>query len=277
MSAINLTSAGSDLSVLDAVLATLPPPTPPEPSKEEVSAAQEVAAKVEELETPGVFITLLTNFVRVEMLNGAVRDYSYADFVKVFLKFHGALDTEETSTGPSMKLPRNVYVLDQTSSRLRLGQFYPECIQSVNYLDNIRPSVVPNIIITTILRKEKTGVYRMEDVKYWCTNRTFESFDKELITARNIGRGIQYLPFSNTYETGSLCFGTVPVTREFKDNDLRAVRRYYDLLWESAFNNDLGVRALSDRGDTTVSQWYKLLADLAKEGKPFPYSKIGLS
>ena len=108
MSAINLTSAGSDLSVLDAILATPPLPTPPEPSKEEVSAAQEVAAKVEELDTPGVFITLLTNFVRVEMLNGAVRDYSYADFVKVFLKFHGALDTAETSTGPSMKLPRHV-------------------------------------------------------------------------------------------------------------------------------------------------------------------------
>lgn len=253
------------------------PQTPPLPPPLEIPKTP--PPEVEYEDQPGFHMQLFRDFVRLELLNGAVKDYSYADFTQAFLAFRGVLnEKEEAADSPLMKLPRNVYAIRNLKTRLTIGQYYPEGKQIVNYLGTKRESVVPNILVVTTLIKQKDFRYTLEAVKYWCTNRLYEQFDKEIYTSRSVASGIQYLPFSNTYEDGTLCYGNNSVTREFLANDLRAIRGYYDVLFNSPFNNDLGIRALHNTPDHgfSVASWYDHLAALAAENKPFPYATVGL-
>lgn len=233
---------------------------------------------VEEIEKEGFNIQLLDSFVRVTLLNGTYFDYSYSDFCDAIQQFQGNL-TETSKEGKTLLLPRNVYILNETPTSLQIGQYFPQGIQSVNFCGTVRPSVVPNIIVTTTLKKGSTkGEYTTGSVLYWCTHLSYEELDKKIYTSRSLSKGIQFLPFSNTYDNGTLCYGGNAIIRNYTKYDLRGVRRNYDVLFDSPFNHDLGIRALADgaSGVYSTASWFDKLALLAKENQPFPYSEIGL-
>lgn len=239
----------------------------------------EVAEKVEEIEVSGLRVDLLPSFVRVYLANGVTRDVSHEEFTKSLLGYYNLLQaTEEVNL--DLKLPRNTYRVQKTSTGLILGQYYPESIQQVNYNETVRPSITPNIIITSILSlvAGTKNDYKLDNATYWATSRSYEEFSKDIVRRADHSRHIGLLPFTNVYDEGHLCYGNNSVTRDFKAGNLLAVRTYYDVLWHpSIFNNDLGVRALRNQDrDYSIPDWYTKLANCAKDGLPFPYADIGI-
>lgn len=236
-------------------------------------AVVEVEKPEDFVEVHGVRADLLENSVKLHLSNGTTRLISYPDFAQTLLTF---LDkAQETKVATVRLLPSNLYVIEETVSTLNLGFYFPERIQKVNYRNDIKDRVVPNIILNVYLTKgPNKGDYKFRDAKYYCTNLPLSRLTKTMVTGT--GPNINILPFTNVYREGNLCMGGNAVITDFLANDLRPTIWYHDMLWASPFNDDLGVAAL--KRDSTFrenhSAWYSHLAKLAKDGKGFPYKEI---
>lgn len=244
-----------------------------------VPAPAAVEAPVENpddfIEVHGTRVDLLENGVKLHLNNGTTRVVSYGDFSQALLSF---LDKAQESKVATLRmLPSNVYVIEEGVGHLNLGFYYPERIQNVNYLGNIEPRIVPNIILTVYLSRgagDKKFDFKFRDARYYCTNLPLTRLPREIVT--KTGPSISILPFTNVYSEANLCMGGNSIIADFLNNDLRATSWYHDMLWASPFNNDLGVRALTEGSKYRGSNesWYNYLAKLAKEGKGFPYEEV---
>ena len=139
--------------------------------------------------------------------------------------------------------------------------------------DSTEPNTVKIVsIISVYLSKSDSNIFKVTDSKYFATKEPLGSISRTLATSSS---GFSNLPFSNVYDSGSLCFGTAMKISSFTPPDLRGVHSYYQVLFDSAFNNDLGIKALkSGRRQEPVSKWYDYLATLAADKKPFPYKEL---
>lgn len=227
------------------------------------------------IEVHGTRLDLLENAVKLHLSNGTTRIVSYVDVVQTMLSF---LDKAQESKVATLRLlPPNVYAIEEGVGHLNLGFYFPERVQNVNYLGDVKPRIVPNIIMTVSLTKgagDKKLDFKFRDARYYCTNLPLARLSKEIVT--KTGPNIMILPFTNVYGEANLCMGGNSIITDFLANDLRGVSWFHDMLWASPFNNDLGVRALKreDPRRERPAEWYKLLAQLAKDGKGFPYSEI---
>jgi hypothetical protein len=227
------------------------------------------------VEVHGTRVDLLENSVRLHLSNGTTRMINYADFSSTLLTF---LDkANETSGSITRFLPTNVYVLEEGPGHLNLGFYFPETTKNVNFMGNIRKSVVPNIILNVLLSRgvgSKKYDYKFRGAKYYATNLPLSRLSKEMI--KGTGPNIALLPFTNVYDNADLCMGGNAVLQDFPNNDLRPVGWFYEMLWASPFNTDLGLKSL--KGDSRFkrdpSVWYSHLAKLATDGKPFPYEEL---
>lgn len=223
----------------------------------------------------GLPATLFPTGVRVEIGQGYTKIISYEDFLEVVNELVGEKKNEDIGT--SFNLPLGCFWINQTKDKLELACFYPEgkrplvFSNSLSSAPSTREVIAPNIIILhSLKKKEKAGEWTLAASWYFCTNKGVEEFPRTKPSLTN--RSISILPFSNVYDDGRLCMGENQGIINYKDNNLAPLNWYFDLLWASPFNNDLGVRAVH-RYDT-VGTWYSDLAALAKEGKPFPYHRL---
>lgn len=232
---------------------------------------------IEDTSREGIRVDMLDDFVRVYLLNGTTKDLGYMDFVISLLDFHGKLKSEDESSDSPLQLPENVYAIENTATRLKIGQYFPGGIREVQYNSSKVPRLVPNIIISIVLLKQaEKGSFEVESIKYLCTSLAFQELPRKIYAGPNLAGKISILPFSNMYDRGDMCFGANQTVRNFTKNDLRGLKRYHDVLWDSPFNDDLGVRALRTSTYGTTAKWFAYLAKCAKDGLPFPYSDIGI-
>lgn len=250
-----------------------PPTAPPEVIILGSSPKDEPLEKLDRLED-GIPVCLFKTGVRVEIKPGIYKMISYDDFLSDLRSNRDALDGD-ISAGRKIFLPTGCFYLETSATAIKLSCFYPEKVENISFMGTVRKSVIPNIIISSILygRGEE---FTLQEAKYFVSKNPFQSIRREFVTSNC---GYPYLPFTNVYDDGRLCYGTAMKASKYKLPDLRPIHSLYQVLFDSDFNNDLGLRNLKSEtyrsnGVNGHRKWYELLEHLAKTNKPFPYEEV---
>jgi hypothetical protein len=222
------------------------------------------------IHVPSTTVTLLDSAVRIELQPGMYKYVTYPDFISS-LKTN--LDEKDGSNSKKEEyyLPNGTFYFRKTERDIFLSMYYPECVRDINYLGNIRKSVLPNIVLSVKLLNNGAE-WAVVDSRYFSTRDPLGAIPRAFIERSH---GLPLLPFTNIYEDARMCFGTAIKISKFKLPDLRGVNSYHQVLFDAPFNNDLGLYALGDneyRRD--YPKWYEHLAKLAEDNKPFPYEKL---
>jgi len=192
------------------------------------------------------------------------------------LDFKGILDTLlQAETKLVMNaLPYNCFVFAKSNTEMRLSCYHPEKMMEITHAYDGYSTVTdkytipfPNTIITFKLGLD-SGLWKIQDVKYFCTNKKVTQLPEDtIITEPNYAEGIWTMPFPNYYGDGRMCYGrnTMPTTFT---NNLRGLDYYYQVIFGSPFNNDLGIGSTEQRIDP--KNWFKKLSKLTE----FPYDEL---
>lgn len=242
------------------ISAEVPPPIP-EPDKTIVSNVQ--ATKAE----------FMTDCVRLDLGGGFTKLVDYASFFATFSKF---METKEKVTKEQgLLLPSNVIWLSQTATHVKVVCYYPEGVKKVNFCGTSVPRITPNVIVCHQLEVTKTG-HKVIDTRYLSTNIPLQSLDRKFFTGPSHANNIYILPFSNMYDSGAMCTGANQLPKQFEKGDLRGLHHYHEMIFNSPFNHDLSVKAISSNNRYyQPTEWFAYLAKIAKDPNPkFPYSEL---
>lgn len=250
---MNETSA-SQVAAPEAAPEAAPPPPPP--SKEfTVQSA-----------------SFTESFVQVSLASGLTKNLSWADFVKIMMEVNGSIQSAPLRSSPFL-LPPNTYYFNPQDGVIDLNVYHPSAVKKCTFYGKDYQCRVPNIVLSFTLKFDiKTGKGGVNSVKYWCTDKPAGNMPVGPITNHNHKQGIYLLSMPNVYERADLCFGQNVMPSQVINFDLRGLHWYYDVMWNSPFNNDLGVPGLKNNRD--VETWLKLLAQKATDNQPFPYEML---
>jgi hypothetical protein len=221
----------------------------------------------------GMNIQLLEDAAVLELPNGILKTISLQDFVTLVNSSFGRVAEE---AGNEVLLPRNCFYFSTTPKSIKLSLYYPEAVQTLQFQSGgpvkYYKVATPNIVICLdlIIRGSKATVSAS---KYFCTDRPLATFTVRHNTAVDRTVGLYLLPFSNIYDDGKLCTGDNVMPAEMDRKDLRKANWYHDVLFNSPFNNDLGLHAVAG-WDMGVEAWYRYLQEEAAAGRKFPYEKL---
>lgn len=247
-----------------------------------VEAATEAAAILEAekiVETKSaVKAEFLDNCVRVEFDHGYKKLLEYDDFDEVFRNMMGKVKTVEKSVEYNLSWPANVIWSSVSATRIKLTCFYPGGIRNVDYRGTSLPRVTPSILISHTLdaKPGSAGGWRVYEPLFFGTELPSSRIERKYYAAPSTATGIYLLPFANMYDNGRMCLGSNHLPLNLEKGDLRPLNAYYHVIFNSPFNQDLGVKALSpDSRYASTDSWFKYLADLAKEPNPrFPFQEL---
>lgn len=230
----------------------------------------------EHLQSPGQIIsmealpiTMFKDYVEVEITAGVKKLLTYEDFKLLIDKALNDVKVESSIKG--MLPPSNMIFFNQTATSIQLNCYYTGTTREMLYGSTKMNIVTPNIILSITLRRENSD-WLVNDTRYLCTDLPVNKLPKTFIQEVQPSKGIYLMPMSNTYDDGRMCFGGNSMPVRFKDENLRGLDWYFRYLWETPFNSDLGIRAIGS--SMGVTDWYRHLAAIAKEGKPFPYTSL---
>lgn len=212
-------------------------------------------------------VYIMDSCVKV-VINGADKFISLDTFLEVIDR---SVSAERASRVEDMFLPSNVLYIGRSASKLFINCYYAGGVKNLKYGRYDRPSVVPNIIVSHSL-DSKGSEWQVSSTKYFCTDLTPAKLPRRFINGISAPDRIFLLPFTNTYTDGRMCYGGNTMPARFADGNLRGLDWYYQYMFESPFNDDLGIRALSRA--PSPSEWYATLAKKAKDGEPFPYDRL---
>ncbi|MNK27622.1 hypothetical protein D3C87_459840 [compost metagenome] len=218
-------------------------------------------------------LILLEDCVIVKIGKGAAeteKRISYEDFKTIL---NTALGRREDEKLDGFHLPSNCFYFAKSASAIQISCYYQERTADIKYMSSTMTIRVPNIIISHTLTRHPGGVMKLTGTRYFCTDVPVNRLpqDKFINQVENSKR-IFLNPFSNTYNEGHMCYGGNSMPQTYNDNNLRGLDYYYQFLFNSPFNNDLGISAVSN---TYVENWYMDLADVAKQPDPkFPYNRL---
>lgn len=215
-------------------------------------------------------VNLCENFVEIIEKNKKInRVISYESFKAMIDR---SLNTTETVLDiRGTLLPSNVFFMSQSKNRMYLNCYYPGGNRKMLYMDGSMEIAAPNIVISHVLQLDGAD-WIVSSSKFMCTDLPISKLPKNFIEVHDNKLGLYLLPMSNTYAEGNMCYGGNHMPARFKDNNLRGLDWYYRFLWETPFNNDLGIKAIGDSHG--VKDWYKVLEKEAKDNKPFPYKML---
>lgn len=250
----------------------------PDPGK--VTVVETKPVKQDTVQVPGVRLDLLEDTALIHMLNGQTKEVNYDELVNLLISFYDKKKKSlSADSSTSILLPDNLYRMSQGEKTLQLCFYYPERVGDVNYNGKIRASTIPNVIVTANFKRSKADEpFQMSSVRYFCTSLKRTEFSGEAIWSPDRNRKITVLPFTNVYDAGELCFGSNFSSIKLPTNDYRPAAWLYNVLWESPFNNDLGLKALHADSPYKyeLAGWYKHLAERAEKGEGFPYKELGI-
>jgi hypothetical protein len=168
-------------------------------------------------------------------------------------------------------LPSNTFYFARSLTNIQLSCYYTGGIRNVKYYSSDRPSVVPNLIVSHTLTKIQDA-WSVGASKYFVTDMPASSLPNRFVNAISPQEHIFQMCFTNTYIDGRMCYGGNSMPQVFRQNNFRGLDWYYQFLFETPFNDDLGLPGVKNR--PSPSTWYTKLAELAAEGKPFPYQDL---
>jgi hypothetical protein len=212
-------------------------------------------------------VKLFQDYVEIDMGTQGKKSLSYPDFRHIL----GNVVHEQVKEDlPGILPPSNMIFFSQNSKEIRLSCYYPSSIRPLLYNGMKMEIVAPNMIISHVLRRDGKDWVTYSS-KYFCTDNPINKLPKTFIDDVDHNRRIFLSALSNTYAEARMCTGGNHMPARFKDDNLRGLDWYYKFLWESPFNDDLGIAAV--RG-MYVSDWYNILSQAAKDGKSYPYEKL---
>lgn len=229
----------------------------------------EEVAEVRTQEVEAQEIYLLANCAKVVMSNGVEKYVSYRDLLSVIRAINEEADNAVLE---GFNLPSNVFFFGRGGDNIQINTYFSSRPANLKYLDTSFDIITPNMILShSLIRKNGKPDWMIQNTKYLCTDQPVGNLPKTFINGVNHANRIYLSPFSNTYGGGEMCYGGNTMPSRFVDNNLKPLEWYYQFLWESPFNADLGLHGVSG---LTPEQWYKHLAAEAKKGNPFPYTKL---
>lgn len=219
----------------------------------------------------------LEEVVKVSFSNGIEKYVSYEDFSK---SLRETIDSAQSvAEGAAFNLPSNTFFFSHSSSEVNLNMYYAARTNKLKFInpDTGRTKemdiVMPNLILAIQLKAAPAkGSWKIHGSRYFCTDLPVSKLPKTFINSVRHADRVYLMPMSNTYGEGNMCFGGNSMPVNMAENNLRTLDWYYQYLWESPFNSDLGIRAVSS--GLSVKAWYESLAAASAEGKPFPYDKL---
>lgn len=221
-----------------------------------------------EFDTSFISANFFSDYVEMDLGKNVKKCLSYPDFRKIL---NNVVHEESKEELPGILPPSNIIFFSQNAKEIRLTCYYPSSIRTLHYANRKREIVTPNMIISHILGKDGKD-WIVKSSRYFCTDNPVSKLPKTFIYEVNHGNRIYLSAMSNTYADAKMCFGNNSMPVRFKDDNLRGLDYYYKFLWETAFNDDLGIAAIS-RG-SYVNEWYQTLVDAATEKKKFPYERL---
>ncbi len=212
-------------------------------------------------------VLLLKDFVEVEISKNVKKQIGYKEFREILGR--GINDTTDVKI-EGLLPPSNLIFLSQTAKQVRLNCYYSSAVRDMLYGSQKLRIVTPNVIISHTLNKDGED-WVLANTMYFSTDNPISKLPRTFISQVSNRDRIYYHAMSNTYDLGNMCYGGNAMPSRFKDNNLRGLDYYFNFLWTTPFNDDLGIRGASY---DSVRGWYRLLADLAKEKKGYPYDKL---
>lgn len=222
-------------------------------------------------------VSVMESSVRIDLGGGTYKYISIEDFMKI-LSTASSKVREDVVVG--YQLPSNVFFLASSGTNLYLSCYYPGGVKNLKYqrgsskevLD--RPSAIPNIIISHKIAIESDKL-TMQSSQYFCTDLPVSSLPGEFLTRPAHEKRVFLLPFTNTYGSANMCFGQNSMPTTFTNGVLKGLHWYYQYLFESPFNDDLGLNAIDrEKFSGPPQEWYSLLATKAEGGESFPYDML---
>ena len=223
------------------------------------------------VDTMGQHIIMLEDCVLVmvgDTKSVVEKRISYEDFRDII---GGVVGHRNQDNLEGFQLPSNCFYFARSSETIQLSCYYGERVADMRHNTKKYTVKAPNFVISHNLQKQGK-IWRVTGSRYFCTNAKVGNLPKSFIWSVNGNQHIYLSPFPNTYSEGNMCYGHNSMPSQMADNNLRGLDWYYQFLFESSFNNDLGLRALST--EPSIENWFKKLADTAKENKPFPYEDL---
>jgi hypothetical protein len=213
-------------------------------------------------------VQFFEDHVRAILSGGVEKLLSHDEFRAILNKTLGVTESQKLD---GFNLPSNVFYFAKSSSEIQISCYYQSRVAEIRYHNKKMKIVLPNIIISHILNANGKQEWQMQSSKYFCTQKTVSQLPRTFIDKVDHGAGIYLQPMSNTYDEGRMCYGQNQMVNRFVENNLRGLDWYYQYMFESPFNDDLGIRAVAE---TNPKAWYSELEQLAKQDKPFPYNRL---
>lgn len=215
----------------------------------------------------------LEDCVRLDLGKGYQKLIEYSDFDAEWTKFMGKKEVETKEVG--LMLPSGVVWMSHSATKLKIMCYYPEGVKNINYRGNSVPRVAPNVIISHTLDSTKTG-WKVTGSWYLATDLPLSQMSREFYTKSNHAKNIFILPFSNMYDNGTMCTGANQLPKSFDKGDIRGLHHYHEMVFNSPFNNDLGVKAVGTGSRyCNAEDWFALLREIALKPNPkFPYEHL---
>lgn len=251
------TSEQDQAPVSQTLTGETPPPDIPEP----------------EAEVPSLTLHVMENCVKVTDSDGMSKFLAIDAAITSLVKF---LSESESTSGKVEHYPEGLIYRERTPSSTYLLFYRPESHQNLAYGSFKAKIVVPHIVLGVSLSKTTEG-WKVSGCFYAATNLPLAKMPRERISASHLrsGKGFTTMPFTNVYNDGRLCYGGNSMPVNISGDDFRQLGWYYDVLWNSPFNDDLGIYSLRTRDKyPTYLSWFEHLAKLAEKNEPFPYDDL---
>jgi hypothetical protein len=213
-------------------------------------------------------VQFFEDHVRAILSGGVEKLLSHDEFRSILNKTMGVSESQKID---GFSLPSNVFYFAKSSSEIQISCYYQTRIETIKYHTKKLKIVLPNIIISHVLAAAGKNEWVMQSSRYFCTPKTVSQLPRTFINSIDHAASIFLQPLSNTYGEGNMCYGANQMVNRFVENNLRGLDWYFQYMFESSFNDDLGIRSVEG---ASPQSWYSELKALADENKPFPYHRL---
>lgn len=226
----------------------------------------------------GITVDLLDDCVQVHQGKGITKFIAYEVFLELLNKIANKNGTKEKRQ--DYYLPSGTYYFTVSSTTMQVACYYPECKREIKYRprgvsssESRMTVVIPNLVIAHTLTKKDSTTWVVSDSRYLVTYKTLSQIERRFPSKSD--PDMERMCFTNVYGDARLCYGENVRVAELKMPDLRGLSWYYEILFISPFNDDLGLNMLTKTAfRENYSSWYKHLEKLAQTNGSFDYKDV---
>lgn len=242
----------------------------------DIAIEQEVATPAQEvnfIDALGHHVILFEDSVGIMVGNNSSaieKRISYEDFATII----GAITDRRTNHKmEGFQLPANCFYFARSSNEINLSCYYAERTATIKHVGSRSYEIkFPNTIISHKLVKHNTKDWKVQESRYFVTDKKVTVLPKTFIFEVSANNRIWLFPFPNTYSEGRMCYGGNSMPTVFSESNLAGLNWHYQFLFDSPFNNDLGIRSLAN--EPSITDWFRKLEKANKDNTPFPYNEL---